>query len=141
MLIINFCEVSKSSVPRHPREEQFASRRRRNRATISMVWLSAHKAAKVSERIVAMEDEVSKIAGRPKRGKRSAKSGTGVNSASTGVTHVAAASEPNAEEVRLRAYHLFLARGGEHGRDVEDWLQAERELTKAAPAKPKRRHP
>ena len=27
-----------------------------------------------------------------------------------------------------RAYELFLADGGEHGRDVEHWLQAEREL-------------
>jgi len=27
-----------------------------------------------------------------------------------------------------RAYHLFIKRGGEHGRDVEDWLRAEREM-------------
>ena len=26
------------------------------------------------------------------------------------------------------AYALYLARGAEHGHDVEDWLQAEREL-------------
>jgi DUF2934 family protein len=30
--------------------------------------------------------------------------------------------------VSRRAYDLFLARGGEHGRDLEDWTQAEREL-------------
>jgi Protein of unknown function (DUF2934) len=28
-----------------------------------------------------------------------------------------------------RAYELFLQRGGEHGRDWEDWLTAERELS------------
>jgi len=31
-----------------------------------------------------------------------------------------------------RAYALFLERGGGHGRDVEDWLDAERELLTAA---------
>jgi hypothetical protein len=31
-------------------------------------------------------------------------------------------------EVARRAYDLFLARGCEHGHDLDDWLQAEREL-------------
>ena len=31
-------------------------------------------------------------------------------------------------DIRERAYQLFLARGAEPGRDLEDWLQAEREL-------------
>ncbi len=35
---------------------------------------------------------------------------------------------PSKEEVRQRAYELFLERGGEHGSDVGDWLEAEREL-------------
>lgn len=30
--------------------------------------------------------------------------------------------------VARRAYELFLARGGEHGRDLDDWLRAEQEL-------------
>jgi GNAT superfamily N-acetyltransferase len=30
--------------------------------------------------------------------------------------------------VRQRAYQLYLARGGEHGKDLEDWLAAECEL-------------
>lgn len=33
-----------------------------------------------------------------------------------------------AEHIRERAYHLFKSRGGEDGRDLDDWLQAEREL-------------
>ena len=32
------------------------------------------------------------------------------------------------DHVSRRAYDLFLARGGEHGRDLDDWTQAEREL-------------
>jgi hypothetical protein len=37
-------------------------------------------------------------------------------------------------EIRGRAYELYLARGAQPGHDVEDWLQAERELT-AGPRK------
>ena len=35
---------------------------------------------------------------------------------------------PSADAIAVRAYELFLERGGEHGRDVEDWLRAEREV-------------
>ena len=34
--------------------------------------------------------------------------------------------------IACRAYELFLARGAQHGRDLDDWLQAERELLDAA---------
>jgi len=33
-----------------------------------------------------------------------------------------------AEEIRRRAYEIYLERGGQEGREVDDWLQAEREL-------------
>jgi hypothetical protein len=32
-------------------------------------------------------------------------------------------------EIRARAYELYLARGAQNGRELEDWLQAERERT------------
>ena len=32
-------------------------------------------------------------------------------------------------QIRLRAYELYEARGREDGHDIEDWLQAETELT------------
>ena len=35
------------------------------------------------------------------------------------------------EEIARRAYELFCARGCEHGHDVDDWLQAEKELLAA----------
>ena len=38
------------------------------------------------------------------------------------------ALSPTAEEIAQRAYEIFLARGGEAGHDVDDWLQAESEL-------------
>src|SRR3954462_7613262 len=37
-------------------------------------------------------------------------------------------SEPSEEDIRPRAYHRFLERGGGQGNDFEDWLEAEREL-------------
>jgi ribosomal protein L7/L12 len=32
------------------------------------------------------------------------------------------------DQIAARAYERFLARGGEHGHDVEDWLAAEAEI-------------
>jgi hypothetical protein len=32
-------------------------------------------------------------------------------------------------EIARRAYEIFLARGGHDGHDLEDWLQAEAELS------------
>ena len=38
------------------------------------------------------------------------------------------APEPTAAAVAERAYERFLMRGQEHGKDLDDWLEAEREL-------------
>lgn len=38
------------------------------------------------------------------------------------------ATSPSYDIIRVRAYELYLARGGTHGQDLEDWLAAEREL-------------
>jgi hypothetical protein len=35
---------------------------------------------------------------------------------------------PTREEIELRAYQIYVERDGAHGQDVEDWVQAEREL-------------
>ena len=35
---------------------------------------------------------------------------------------------PKQEEIAVRAYHLFIEGGCQHGRDLEYWFQAEREL-------------
>src|SRR5689334_16847263 len=37
-------------------------------------------------------------------------------------------SEPSEEDIRLRAYHRYLERGGDDGLDFDDWLAAERDL-------------
>ena len=47
--------------------------------------------------------------------------------------------EPLGEEIARRAHELYLQRGGEHGKDVDDWVTAEKELRQepvaAEPAK------
>jgi hypothetical protein len=40
-------------------------------------------------------------------------------------------SEPSEEDIRMRAYQRYLQRGGNHGMDFEDWLEAERELKRS----------
>ncbi len=53
-------------------------------------------------------------------------------------------NDPDA--VARRAYEIYQSRGGNHGADLDDWLEAERQLkpglsdiTRPAPAKPRRR--
>ena len=44
-------------------------------------------------------------------------------------TGVAPTARPTEEEIAVRAYHIFLERGGTEADPTDDWLQAERELT------------
>jgi len=62
---------------------------------------------------------------------RSPNNATGVQSEAgddAPLESMAMGSEPNEEDIRMRAYHRYLERGGGHGMDFEDWLEAEREL-------------
>lgn len=45
-------------------------------------------------------------------------------------TSVSPAAEPTDDEIRVRAYHRHLERGGQHGTEFEDWLEARRDLMK-----------
>lgn len=44
-----------------------------------------------------------------------------------------AGDAPVHDEIPLRAYCTHVKRGGQHGCELEDWLQAERALTEAHP--------
>jgi hypothetical protein len=44
---------------------------------------------------------------------------------SVGDTTIAA---PDRDRIAMRAYELYLARGGSEGGELDDWLAAEREL-------------
>jgi hypothetical protein len=49
-------------------------------------------------------------------------------SPATSQASVSMASEPSEDDIRLRAYHRYLERGGGHGMDFEDWVQARQDL-------------
>lgn len=38
---------------------------------------------------------------------------------------------PTQKEIELRAYEMYLQRGGEHGNELNDWLAAEKELNES----------
>lgn len=40
-------------------------------------------------------------------------------------------AQPAQDEIAVRAYHIYLERGGAVGNPEDDWLQAERELMEA----------
>ena len=38
-------------------------------------------------------------------------------------------NEPTFEEIQMRAYEIYIQRGRQAGSDLDDWFQAEKELT------------
>ena len=52
----------------------------------------------------------------------------GIEAETVSTQAVSAESPPRDEEIRRRAYEIYLERGEQPGRDLDDWLQAEREL-------------
>jgi len=36
--------------------------------------------------------------------------------------------DPTDDDIRVRAYHRYLERGGNHGADFDDWVEAEKDL-------------
>jgi hypothetical protein len=72
-----------------------------------------------------------------RRTKTATKEGAAPIQESSALEHTRAANggsngEVNIESIRVRAYELFLARGGAHGDDLADWLNAEKELLGAS---------
>jgi len=58
---------------------------------------------------------------------RSRRRDAGVESPASDLAEAATIGTPD-DVIAHRAYELFLARGREHGHDVDDWLQAEQEV-------------
>jgi hypothetical protein len=51
-----------------------------------------------------------------------------IDSAAEMSSNPAASAAPSYGEIAEAAYHRYLERGGGHGQDFEDWLEAERRL-------------
>ncbi len=58
--------------------------------------------------------------------KRTTKKPNGDATAPTGSS--GAHGRPSEDDIRLRAYHRYLERGGGHGADFDDWVEAEKDL-------------
>ena len=63
---------------------------------------------------------------------------TRASSSTTVKKTVKAKKGPTPDEIALRAYHIYLERGCTPGDPMQDWLQAERELSASA-SKPRRK--
>ena len=66
------------------------------------------------------------------KGKRSETLELHANHAPSHGEDIPANHAPNHDEIRRRAYEIYLERGGLPGQELEDWLQAEREIESAA---------
>jgi hypothetical protein len=55
---------------------------------------------------------------------------SGSSSPSGNVPSGNGSSNPTFEEIAEAAYQRYLSRGGSHGQDFDDWIEAERELTR-----------
>ena len=79
-----------------------------------------------------VSDEVIVMATSTNRKRRSAVSPApdGLSLKAVGLDRSANVTE---DDIARRAYELYLARGCEDGHDVDDWLQAERELREEHP--------
>lgn len=67
------------------------------------------------------------VRGRP-RGRRSSR--RAASSAAASTTAATKQSEPTRDQIAKRAYEIWLARGCEHGHDLDHWIEAERQLRK-----------
>ena len=63
----------------------------------------------------------------------SKKKGNGAQAPSVEQAEEASVSHgPTHDQIRLRAYQLYLERGAHPGQELDDWLRAEREFQKVA---------
>ena len=69
------------------------------------------------------------------RGKQSKASEVEANSIHSHPEEVSANHTPGFEKIRLRAYDIYLERGGLPGDELDDWLQTEHELDSRATQK------
>ena len=62
------------------------------------------------------------------RGKRNRASEFGARPIQSHSDDTSGNHSPSCEEIRLRAYEIYLERGSLPGNELDDWLQAEREI-------------
>jgi hypothetical protein len=73
------------------------------------------------------------MSSKPNRKRISELHATSTHTKAGGVSVVNSTRE---DEIRRRAYEIYLERGEQPGRELDDWLQAERELKRGMVLKP-----
>ena len=66
------------------------------------------------------------------KGKRSETLEPHANAIQSQADDISANGGPNHDEIRRRAYEIYFERGGLPSHELEDWLQAEREIEREA---------
>jgi len=91
-------------------------------------------AKRTTSRSPSQADDAAPSAPAPRRSRRSRADATGDVASPESMTAAGEGADdagehmPSENDIRLRAYHRYLERGGGHGMDFQDWLEAEREL-------------
>jgi hypothetical protein len=75
------------------------------------------------DRKVSLEEKEMSVSSKPNRTEKSTQTELARSRAAAGPDGKSAH-----EEIRRRAYEIYLERGGRAGGEIDDWLQAEREL-------------
>jgi hypothetical protein len=86
------------------------------------------KAKTTSKATAKSTGKTAKGTGRTTKAARAGTTSTRTVRKSMSVAKVAGMTEPTTDEIRKRAYEIYMARGCALGDPVADWLQAEREL-------------
>jgi hypothetical protein len=73
------------------------------------------------------------MSSKPKENRTTGPHATVTQAAETGETSITTAARD--AEIRRRAYEIYLERGEQPGRELDDWLQAERELERGVLAR------
>jgi hypothetical protein len=93
------------------------------------------KAKTTSKATAKSTSKTAKGTGKTTKPARAGTTSTRAVRKSMSVAKVAGMTEPATDEIRKRAYEIYLARGCALGDPVADWLQAERELRESKVAK------
>jgi hypothetical protein len=64
----------------------------------------------------------------PKKQKKNVSNVVAMPATESSTAPLVGTTEPTDLEIARRAFEIFCERGGQHGHDLDDWLQAEREL-------------
>ena len=113
-----------------PNSASDASRATPSRADVFAKRVSGQwTAVSVSISVIGSEMAKTTKSATPKADRRKS-----VNPASTTPATANGAVSISESEIARRAFEKYCARGGEHGRALDDWLQAERELRQALTA-------